>query len=151
MDEVKILNGEISVDYKWNPGSTVGKFLTHLRDSKELTASRCSVTSKVFLPPTGWSPYANKKIDKFQTIQSNPTIKTGTIVYEAPWNMPEGIQLPYMFAALSFPGADTELLHIVYAPEKVLKEIKNGDTVRPVWKEKPIGTIRDILYFEPIN
>lgn len=149
MNEVKILEGDIVLDYKWNPGNTIGKFLTNLRDAKEITAVRCNVTSRVYLPPQGWSPYGNKKMDKFQTIVSNPTLKTGTIVYEAPWNKPEGIEVPYMLAALSFIGADTELLHIVVAPEEKLKALKPGDKLVPVWKESRIGTIRDIDHFVP--
>ncbi|MCB1158533.1 MAG: hypothetical protein H7A25_11080 [Leptospiraceae bacterium] len=149
MAEVKILDGEIELDYKWNPGPIIGKFLTNLRDEKEITAVRCTVSSKVFLPPLGWSPYVNKKMDKFMTLNPNPSLKLGTIVYQAPWNKPEGIEPPYMLAALSFVGADTELLHIVVAPEEKLKALKPGAKLKPVWKEKTKGTIRDIQYFIP--
>jgi uncharacterized OB-fold protein len=149
MEEIKILEGEIELDYKWNPGSTIGKFLTNLRDLKEINGIRCNVTSRVYLPPQGWSPYGNKKMTKFEKIGSTPTLRTGTIVYEAPWNMPEGIELPYMLAALNFIGADTELLHIVVGSEEVLKSLKPGDKLVPVWKEERIGTIRDINYFVP--
>ena len=151
MNYVKILDGEIVLDYKWNPGPTIGKFLTNLRDHKEISAVRCNVTSRVFLPPQGWSPYANKKMDKFSTLVSNPTLLTGSIIYRAPWNKPEGVEVPYMLAALKFLGADTELLHIVCASEEKLKSLKMGDELKPVWKEERIGTIRDIQYFEPVN
>ena len=53
MEDVKILNGEIVLDYKWNPGQTIGKFLTNLKDGKELSAVRCSVTSKGLFASTG--------------------------------------------------------------------------------------------------
>lgn len=151
MEEIKVLEGEIVLDYKWNPGHIIGKFLTNLKDSKELSGIRCSVTSRVYLPPQGWSPYGNKKMTKFERIVGVPTLKTGTIVYEAPWNKPEGIEVPYMLAALHFVGADTELLHIVVAPEETLKSLKSGDKLKPVWKEERIGTIRDIDYFVPEN
>jgi uncharacterized OB-fold protein len=150
MNYVKVLEGEIDLEYKWNPGSTIGKFLTNLRDKKEITAVRCDVTSRVYLPPQGWSPYGNKKMDKFSTVSSNPKFFTGTIVYKAPWNIPDGIEVPYMLAALQFLGADTELLHIVVASEEKLKSLKAGDELKPVWKEDRIGTIRDIQYFEPV-
>jgi hypothetical protein len=57
------------------PVRSIGKFLTNLKDGKELSAVRCSVTSKVFLPPQGWSPYANKKMTKFERIVGSPTLK----------------------------------------------------------------------------
>ena len=150
MNNLKVLEGEIDLIYKWNPGSTIGKFLINLRDNKEISAVRCSVTSRVYLPPQGWSPYGNKKMDKFSTLESNPILLTGTIVYKAPWNKPDGIEVPYMLAALQFLRADTELLHIVVASEERLKSLKTGDELKPVWKEDRIGTIRDINYFEPV-
>ena len=150
MNNLKVLEGEIDLIYKWNPGSTIGKFLINLRDNKEISAVRCSVTSRVYLPPQGWSPYGNKKMDKFSTLESNPILLTGTIVYKAPWNKPDGIEVPYMLAALQFLRADTELLHIVVASEEKLKSLKMGDELKPVWKEDRIGTIRDINYFEPV-
>jgi uncharacterized OB-fold protein len=89
-------------------------------------------------------------MDKFSTLSSNPKLLTGTIVYKAPWNKPDGIEVPYMLAALQFLRADTELLHIVVASEERLKSLKTGDELKPVWKEDRIGTIRDINYFEPV-
>ncbi|MBE7437809.1 MAG: hypothetical protein HS115_05070 [Spirochaetales bacterium] len=148
-ESVKILEGSIEMDYKWAPGSTVGRFLTALRDQKELLAVRCPVTSLVYLPPQGWSPYGQVKMDHFQTIASAPRLKAGSIVYRAPWNLPAGITPPYMYASISFAGADTELLHIVYASEPVLKSLRPGSPLSIKWKEERTGTIRDILYFEP--
>lgn len=147
--EVKYLDGKIENDYKWNPGSTVGRFLTSLRDSQELTAARCTKTSKVFLPPQSWSPYGQIKMDRFQTVTGSPTLKAGTIVYRKPWNAPEGIETPYMLAAVSYPGVDSEMIHIVSAPEDKLKALKPGDALKAVWKEERTGTIRDINYYEP--
>ena len=146
---VKILKGEIEMDYKWAPGNTVGRFLTSLRDSKEILAVRCPVTSRVYLPPQAWSPYANVKMDRFQTVNTKAKLKVGSIVYRAPWNMPEGANIPYMLAAVHFPGADTELMHLVFGSESVLKSLKEGDELEPVWKEQRAGTIRDLDHFVP--
>ena len=146
---VKILEGEISMDYKWAPGPSVGKFLASLRDSQEILAVRCPVTSRVYLPIQAWSPYANVKMDRTLVINTKPKLKTGTIVYEAPWNTPEGVALPYMLAAIQFVGADTELLHLVVAPEEKLKSLKEGSELKIKWREARSGTIRDIDYFEP--
>ena len=146
---VKILNGSVEMDYKWSPGQMVGKFLTKLRDEKEINGVRCPKTSKVFLPPQAWSPYANVKMDRLIPLKTVPRLKAGTVVYEAPWNMPENISLPYMMAAVQFTGADTELIHLVSADEKTLLSLKPGDELEPVWKKDPNGTIRDIEYFVP--
>ncbi len=150
MSDVKILEGKIVNDYKWNPGPTVGRFLTELRDNKELTAVRCTKTSRVFFPPQSWSPYGQLKMDRFQSVTGTPTLKAGSIVYRKPWNAPEGIKTPYMLAAVAYPGVDTEMIHIVVAQEDQLKSLAPGAALRPVWKEERTGTIRDILYYEPV-
>lgn len=146
--EVKVLEGKIENDYKWNPGTAVGRFLTQMRE-KEILAVRCTKTSKVFLPPQSWSPYGNIKMDRFIPITAEPKLGAGTIVYQAPWNMPEDLKPPYMLAGISFAGADSDLIHLVVAPEADLKALKPGDRLRAVWKAETTGTIRDILYFEP--
>ena len=54
---------------------------------------------------------------KFERIVGSPTLKTGTIVYEGPGICQRELN-SHMLAALSFVGADTELLHIVVASKK---------------------------------
>ena len=149
-EEVKVLEGKVEVDYRWNPGPVAGRFLTDLRDNQEFTAIRCTKTSKVYLPPQSWSPYGQIKMERFETINTTPYLRCGTIVYEPPWNKPEGVDVPYMLAAIQFAGADSELIHLVVASEETLKALRPGAELRPVWKEERTGTIRDVAYFEPV-
>lgn len=148
-EEVKTLESEISVDYKWSPGSTVGRFLTELRDNQELLAIRCTKTSKVFLPPQSISPYGMIKMDRWVPVKGAATLKTGTIVYESPWNAPEGIQTPYMLAAIAYAGVDSEFIHLVVAPLDVLEGLKPGTELKPVFRDEPLGDIRDLQYYKP--
>ncbi|MCB1165403.1 MAG: hypothetical protein KDK33_04570 [Leptospiraceae bacterium] len=148
-DEMKVMEGKIDADYKWNPGSTVGRFLTSLRDDGEIIGVRCTKTSKVFLPPQSWSPYGKIKMDRFVTITTAPRLKAGTIIHQKPWNAPEGMEVPYMLAAVEYPGADTELIHLVKGNQEQLKALKSGAPLKAVWADERKGTIRDILYFEP--
>lgn len=147
--EVKVLENVVEIDYKWNPGPVVGRFLTDLRDKAEVTGIRCTKTSKVFLPPQSWSPYGQIKMDRFVTITAQPHFEAGTIVHQAPWNLPDGLKPPYMLASISFAGADTGLLHLIQASETELRELQPGRPLRIVWAPERNGTIRDILYFEP--
>lgn len=149
--DIQILEGEISNDYKWNPGGTVGRFLTKLRDDGELTAVRCNRTSKVYLPPQSWSPYGNIKMDRFVPVSGQAKLFAGTIVYQAPWNLPEGVSPPYMLAAISYPGVDSQFLHLVVASEAELKALQPGAHLKPQLKDpaQREGTIRDIEYYRP--
>jgi uncharacterized OB-fold protein len=122
-----------------------------MRDDAELTAVRCTRTSKVYLPPQSWSPYGNIKMNRFVTVTGEAKLFAGTIVYQAPWNLPEGVEPPYMFAAIAYPGVDSQLLHLVVAPEAILIELQPGAVLRPKWKAEREGTIRDIEYFVPAN
>lgn len=147
--DVKILAGEINVDYKWNPGPVVGRFLTSMRDDGELVAIRCTKTSKVYLPPQSWSPYGMIRMERFVPVSGAPTLKAGTVVYQAPWNAPEDVPLPYMLAAIAYPGMDSELIHIVVAERAKLESLQPGARLKAVWKEERTGTIRDLLYYQP--
>ena len=146
-EEVRVLEQTVEIDYKWNPGPVVGRFLTDLRDRGELTAIRCTKTSKVFLPPQSWSPYGQIKMDRFVSVTGTPTLLAGTIVHRKPWNAPDDVEVPYMLASVSFPGVDNGLIHIVCAGLDALRSLKPGDPLRVVWKEERTGTIRDIDCF----
>ncbi len=148
---VRVLEQTVEIDYKWNPGPVVGRFLTDLRDRGELTAIRCTKTSRVFLPPQSWSPYGQIKMDRFVPVTGTPTLQAGTIVHRRPWNAPENVELPYMLASIAFPGVDTGLIHIVCAPLERLRSLKAGHSLRIVWKEERTGTIRDIVHFTPAD
>jgi len=150
-DSKKILEGKIEIDYKWNPGTTIGRFLTSLRDKKEIIGVRCTKTSKVFLLPQKSSPFGQIKMNQFVTIQTVPRLKAGTIIYKEPWNMPENCRCPYMLAAITFDDADTELLHIIKGSIEELKSLKSGDQLRAIWKKETEGNIRDIDYFKKIE
>ena len=145
--EVQVLEDTVEVDYRWNPGHVVGRFLTDLRDNTEITGIRCTRTSKVFLPPQSWSPYGQIKMDRFVTMSGQPTLEAGTVVYELPWNAPEGVKAPYMLASIRFPGADTGLLHVICGTEQELIALKPGAPLKVVWKEERGGTIRDLDHF----
>ena len=147
--EVQVLEQVLEIDYKWNPGAVVGRFLTDLRDRGEITAIRCTKTSKVFLPPQSWSPYGQIKMDRFVTVGGTPTLLAGTIVHQKPWNAPEGIETPYMLASIGYPGVDNGLIHIVCASLGELRALKPGTALAAVWKEERTGTIRDIDHFVP--
>ena len=148
-EEIKTLDEDVVIDYAWNPGPVVGRFLAGLRDEAEIQAIRCTKTSKVFMPPQSWSPYGQIKMDGFVPITSQPEFFAGTIVYKKPWNAPEGIETPYMLGAIKFAEADTELLHVIKAPEEKLKALKKGDKLNIVWTEEREGRMRDMNYFEP--
>ncbi|MBX7059129.1 MAG: hypothetical protein K1X75_13770 [Leptospirales bacterium] len=146
---IQVLPGEIDNDYIWNPGPVIGRFLTRLRDDREILAVRCPRTSRVFLPPQAWSPAAPVAMDRYLTLQGQPTLSAGTVVDRAPWNLPEGLKPPYMLAAIRFPGADTDLIHLVVASRAELMALQPGAALQIRWKEPRSGTIRDIDFFTP--
>lgn len=142
-----VMQGSVQLDYQWNPGSVIGAFLTSLREG-ELKAGRCKRTGKLFLPAQSRSPFGGR-CDELMSVQDNPVLKAGTIVHRSPHNLPEGIQPPYMLAAIFYPGVETELIHLIVGSLETLKNTKPGDALLTVWAEHSSGSIRDILYFKP--
>ncbi|MCB1139431.1 MAG: hypothetical protein KDK25_06205 [Leptospiraceae bacterium] len=146
-DEQRVMEGAVHLDYQWNPGSTVGEFLTGLRDG-ELMAGRCNRTGKRFLPPQSRLPTGGR-CSALEAVTMEPRWKTGTLVHRAPWNLPEGIVPPYMLGAIEFPDVDNALIHLVVGRVEDLKLLKAGDLLKAVFADRTAGSIRDILYFVP--
>tara|TARA_B100001939_G_scaffold348200_1_gene373803 strand:+ start:45092 stop:45574 length:483 start_codon:yes stop_codon:yes gene_type:complete len=141
-----VMEGSVHLDYNWNPGAVIGAFLTALR-SGELRAGKCNKTGKHFLPAQSRSPFGGR-CDTLVEVQDSPVLKVGTIVHRAPWNLPEGVQPPYMLASISYPGVETDLIHLVVGPLETLKELQEGSPLLAVFADERKGSIRDILYFQ---
>ncbi|MCB1169983.1 MAG: hypothetical protein KDK25_06590 [Leptospiraceae bacterium] len=146
-EEKRIMEGAVHLEYQWNPGSTVGEFLTRLREG-ELVAGQCDRTGKRFLPPQSRLPTGGR-CATLEEVSLEPRWRAGTIVHRAPWNLPEGIVPPYMLGAIEFPDVENALIHLVVGSVEDLKGLKPGDPLKAVFADRTAGSIRDILYFIP--
>jgi uncharacterized OB-fold protein/putative sterol carrier protein len=136
-----ILEGHITIPYKWTTGATVGHFLAELKANARLVGGRCGACGKVYVPPPDICGECYKPLEGWVPLSGAGTVIAITTV-ERP--MPfSPIAAPYTLALVRLDGADTNLLHLA-APG-----LKAGDRVSALFRAERAGTLLDIECFMP--
>ncbi len=134
-----ILEGNITIPYKWTTGPTVGRFLAELKENGRLVGARCGVCHRVYVPPADVCGQCYKPLDEWVPLTGEGTVLALTTVERA---MPfSPVAAPYTLALVRLDGADTSLLHLASG------EVKAGDRVRAVFKTERLGSLLDIEGF----
>ncbi|GAB1646678.1 OB-fold domain-containing protein [Krasilnikovia sp. MM14-A1259] len=135
----------IGFDYTRSLGPVLGPFMTGLRERRVL-GSRTS-DGRIHVPPLEYDPVTHAPVTDLVGV-----LPTGTVVTWTWTRRPlEGQPLahPFGWALIRLDGADTALLHAVDAGEP--GRMRTGMRVRVRWAADPVGHIRDIECFEPID
>lgn len=138
-----ILEGNITIPYKWTTGPTVGRFLAELKENARLVGARCGVCGKVYVPPADVCGQCYKPLDDWVTLSGEGTVVAITTVERA---MPfSPTPAPYTLALVRLDGADTDLLHLA-SPG-----LKAGDRVAAIFKTERAGSLLDIERFAALS
>jgi len=138
-----ILQGDITIPYKWTTGPTIGRFLAELRDNARIVGARCPVCKKVFVPPTDVCGQCFKPLDDWVELTGEGRLVAVSVVQiQLPWSP---LPPPYTLGLVRLDGADTDLIHLAD------EGLKAGDRVRAKFKEERSGTILDIEMFAAIS
>ena len=136
-----ILEGNITIPYKWTTGATVGHFLAELKANARLVGARCGACGKVYVPPPDVCGECYKPLEDWVPLTGEGTVVAITTVERT---MPfSPIAAPYTLALVRLDGADTNMLHLA-APG-----LKAGDRVAALFKAERAGTLLDIECFAP--
>src|ERR1051325_8494986 len=134
-----ILEGNITIPYKWTTGPTVGRFLAELKENGRLAGARCGVCHRVYVPPADVCGQCYRPLDEWVPLTGEGTVVALTTVERA---MPfSPVAAPYTLALVRLDGADTNLLHLASG------DLKAGDRVRAVFKTERTGSLLDIAGF----
>src|SRR5205085_10653156 len=121
-----ILEGDITIPYKWTTGATVGRFLAELKENARLVGARCGGCRKVYVPPADVCGECYKPLAEWVPLSGEGTVVAVTHVARTmPWSPAEA---PYTLALVRPDGADTNLLHLG-GPG-----LRAGDRVKAVFK-----------------
>lgn len=146
-DEVNksfVMEGDITVPYKWTTGKRVGKFLTELKDNKKILGAKCPKCKKVYVPPSFVCGKCFIPPSEFIEVKDEGKVTSFTEVrFPTIWRPCEP---PYYLALIRLEGSDTDLIHLINSENK--ESLKIGAKVKAVWKEEREGDIMDIKYFE---
>ena len=151
--ESRILEGYISLPYKWAMGATTTRFFEELKN-KKIMGTKCSKCNRVLIPARSFCSHCFVKIDEWVEVSQEGTLRTWCAINFSYEGQPK--EPPYIIGIIDLDGADVGLPHFVGGVElndfeAVAKKIRIGGRVRAVWKENRTGNILDIDYFQPIN
>lgn len=134
-----ILEGSITIPYKWTTGATIGRFLTELRDNAKIFGARCGDCGIVYVPPPDVCGPCFKPLADWVELSGEGTVVAASMVARSmPWSP---APVPYMLALVKLDGADTSMIHLAKP------DLRAGDRVRAVFKQERGGSILDIDYF----
>jgi uncharacterized OB-fold protein len=133
-------------DYLYSYGG-VSRFFRELVENRRLLGTRCGGCGKVWCPPR------TRCAECYGRAEWIPLSGDGTVVaaidcYYVPSNyrLHDYLDLPYTLALIRLDGADTALYNTVYTGRKTLHQVKAGDRVRAVFRERREGRLTDFYF-----
>ncbi|MDX6284601.1 MAG: uncharacterized protein QOG53_86 [Frankiales bacterium] len=133
----------IEYTYTRSTGPILGAFLAGLRDQTILGIR--TADGRVMVPPAEYDPVTSEGLSELVGVADTGVVTTWA------WNATplEGQPLaePFAWALVKLDGADTAMLAAVDAGSA--SAMSTGMRVRARWADERVGSIRDLVCFEP--
>ena len=136
---------EIEFDYTRSLGPVLSQFMAALAERRILGAR--GADGRVHAPPFEYDPVTAEPPGDLVPVGPEGTVVSWSWMPEPLAGQP--LAEPFAWALIRLDGADTALLHAVDAGSAAA--MGTGLRVRPRWAERPAGSIRDIVCFEPCD
>ena len=143
--EPMVHESRIKVPYSWSVGDTGSRFLTEIRDRKQILGKKCEGCENVFVPPRKMCPRCFQDTGSWIEVGPKGTLVTYTIVRYK--NTLQPLNLPFGYGIIQLDGASTGLVHLLGEVDP--ETVRAGMRVEPVFKEDRTGHILDIAFFRP--
>jgi uncharacterized OB-fold protein len=134
---------EIEFDYTRSLGPVLSQFMAALADRRILGAR--GADGRMHAPPFEYDPVNAEPPGELVPVGPEGTVVSWSWMPEPLAGQP--LAEPFAWALIRLDGADTAMLHAVDAGSAAA--MRTGLRVRPRWAERPAGSIRDIVCFEP--
>ncbi len=159
MTELKTsLQWNLHCDFSQPQGELYSQFMSGLKDKVFLGTK---IGEKNYFPVKQFCSATYQEPEKVLESDGFGVVESFTIYNKIPSRVAFpgadlAVEAPYIVAAISVHNSSQSFLHFlsgvdVENPLGLLKSIKSGLEVRPVWAENRQGNILDILYFEPVS
>jgi len=145
-------------DFSMNLGSAYSKFMDGLKEKKFLgnkMGERTYCPAKDFCFRTLEKPSEWVELDGTGTVEAFTVChrKDNHVIYKESNRLPEP---PYVLGVIRIDHSDCCMLHFLGGvdpqnPNELMRKIRAGLKVRPVWAKQREGNILDIQYFEPVK
>ena len=136
---------EIEFDYTRSLGPVLSQFMAALAERRILGAR--GADGRVHAPPFEYDPVSAEPPSSLTEVGPEGTVVSWSWMPEPLAGQP--LAEPFAWALIRLDGADTAMLHAVDAGSAAA--MRTGLRVRPRWAERPAGSIRDIICFEPCD
>ena len=140
--DVLVADHAIEYTYTRSTGPIIGAFLSGLRD-KRIVGVRGS-DGRVIVPPVEYDPVTSDDLSELVDVADTGVVTTWS------WNdqprAGQPLDRPFAWALVRLDGADTGLLAAVDVPQE---DMATGLRVHARWADDRVGSIRDLVCFEP--
>ncbi len=139
--------GRIKVPYTWSVGEVGSRFFIELRDHQKILGTRCPGCKRVLVPARKLCGQCFRQTDEWVEVSTQGTVQTFTVV-----RYPSDVQPlrpPFGYGIIQLDGADTGMTHLLSGSDPAKWRV--GMRVQAVFKEKRVGNILDIAYFQPLG
>ena len=151
-EQSRIVEGKISLPYRWAMGPTITRFFEGFQE-KRILGTRCDACGRVLVPARAFCSRCFKDMDEWVQVKDEGVLRTWVLI-----NFPyEGqpLEPPYIIGVIELDGSDNGFPHFVggfpqYDIEFLKDRVTIGMRVKAVWKEGRDGNILDIAYFRPV-
>jgi uncharacterized protein len=141
--EVLVADHAIEYTYTRSTGPVIGAFLTALRD-RQIVGVRTS-NGRVLVPPAEYDPVTSEDLSELVEVADEGVVTTWA------WNdtprLGQPLDRPFAWALVQLDGADTGLLAAVDVGSA--DAMSTGMRVKARWADERVGSIRDLVCFEP--
>jgi len=135
----------ISFDYTRSLGPVLAPFMSALSERRILGVRGSD--GRVHAPPVEYDPLTHEPLTDLVEVADTGTVLTWSWQPEPLDGQP--LDHPFGWAMIRLDGADTPMLHAVDAGAPTA--MSTGMRVRARWVAEPVGHIRDIECFEPLD
>lgn len=147
---VEVVKDSVGILYEWDTGEAMGRFLAELKKGR-IFGRKCRACGRILVPPRAFCESDFIPTDEWVRVKETGRVKTYSVSYiKADASR---TRRPTIVAVIELDGASEGMgfLHIL---RRVRPDgVKIGMRVKAVWKprEKRVGSITDIAYFEPLR
>ena len=134
---------KVEFDYTRSLGPVLSRFMSALRQRQVLGGVLAD--GRVVVPPPEYDPITHAAVADLVPVSEFGLVTSWSWVSEPVAQQP--LERPFAFAQVLLDGADAPLLHAVAVDSPA--DMSTGMRVRIRWADEPVGTIRDIAWFEP--
>jgi hypothetical protein len=140
------LSAPHAIDYTYtrSTGPIIGAFLTGLRE-RRIVGVR-GADGRVIVPAVDYDPVTSDDLSELVEVADTGVVTTWS------WNSDpydgQPLSEPFAWALIRLDGADTAMLAAVDAEQSAMA---TGMHVRARWADERVGSIRDLICFEPAS